>query len=471
MDYTTTISKRRRHNKVEYLARLRYYDAESGARKEKSRSAPIISEAKRLLRDMEDEFESGGQTAMESDQMTFAELAKHCKETRYCEAQFDSEGRKIIGVRGKDTIDSHIKALEEYFGSDKLREIRVASLRAYRKHRLFCKNRSGKRLCVATVNRELSTMRAMLNEAMVNDWILVNPFKKVRPGELISVADERRRETILTTAEEKVLLAACTTHWRRHLRVLVIAALDTGARQGELLKLRWSDIAFDEGVIKNVTSYKGKTVQRREVPLTANIKTTYRGENLGPLPDAEVEVSVLKNIWGTSSSRVLIGPSASKNVFRSEASKYNIIHLATHGILDNASPMYSRLVMARAENDPNDDGLLEAREIMQLDLHADLVVLSACQIARCRFGAGEGVVGMSWAFFVAGVPTMVASQWKVDSASTAKLMIDFHRRLKDSTPTQNKATALQQAAMSLMKDPRYRHPYFWAGFVLIGKSL
>ena len=94
MDYTTTISKRRRHNKVEYLARLRYYDAESGARKEKSRSAPTISEAERLLRDMEDEFESGGQTAMESDHVTFAELAKHCKETRYCEAQFDSEGRK-----------------------------------------------------------------------------------------------------------------------------------------------------------------------------------------------------------------------------------------------------------------------------------------------------------------------------------------------------------------------------------------
>jgi CHAT domain-containing protein len=65
---------------------------------------------------------------------------------------------------------------------------------------------------------------------------------------------------------------------------------------------------------------------------------------------------------------------------------------------------------------------------------------------------------------------MVASQWKVDSASTARLMIDFHRHLKDSTPAQNKATALQQAAMSLMKDPRYRHPYFWAGFVLIGKS-
>jgi len=206
--------------------------------------------------------------------------------------------------------------------------------------------------------------------------------------------------------------------------------------------------------------------------IAANIKTTYRGENLGPLPDAELEVSALKNIWGPSSSRVLIGTNARKSVFRTEASKYSIIHLATHGILDDTSPMYSRLVMARAENDPNDDGLLEAREIMRLDLHADLVVLSACQTARGRVGAGEGMIGMSWAFFVAGVPTMVASQWKVDSASTARLMIDFHKRLRDESRTSpgTKANALQQAALNLLKDPRYRHPYFWAGFVVIGKN-
>src|SRR6266536_152511 len=70
------------------------------------------------------------------------------------------------------------------------------------------------------------------------------------------------------------LLAACETNLRRHLKVLVIAALDTGARQGELLKLRWSDIDFEEGVIKNATCYKGKTVQRREVPLTSRLKET-----------------------------------------------------------------------------------------------------------------------------------------------------------------------------------------------------
>src|SRR5204862_6097005 len=197
---------------------------------------------------------------------------------------------------------------------------------------------------------------------------------------------------------------------------------------------------------------------------------TYRGEVLGPLPDSETEVSALKSIWG-SSSRVLIGGSARKSVFRLEGPKYNIIHFATHGILDDVSPMYSRLVMARAENDPTDDGLLEAREIMRLNLHADLVVLSACQTARGRIGAGEGMIGMSWAFFVAGVPTMVASQWKVNSAATAKLMVNFHKRLKEQSPqSQSKAAALQQASLNLMKDPRYRHPYYWAGFILMGKN-
>lgn len=309
MEYSTAISKRRRYNKVEYLARLMYRDAKTGVRKEKSKSAPSVSEAKRLLKELEEEFEIGGQTAVESHLMTFADLVTHCKETRYCEAQFDSEGRKIIGVRGKSTVESHIKALEEFFGTITLREIRVANLRAYRKHRLLSKTRSGERLSVSTVNREMSTLRAMLNEAMVNDWILVNPFKKVRPGELISIADERKRETILTTAEEKILLAACGTESRRHLRVLVIAALDTGARQGELLKLRWSDIFFDEGVIKNVTSYKGRTVQRREVPITTRLKAalldlrekrgsaTFRcSRKTGIKPDKALVFSVTSNV-------------------------------------------------------------------------------------------------------------------------------------------------------------------------------
>jgi CHAT domain-containing protein len=107
-----------------------------------------------------------------------------------------------------------------------------------------------------------------------------------------------------------------------------------------------------------------------------------------------------------------------------------------------------------------------------MDLHAKLAVLSACQTARGWVGAGEGMIGMSWALFVAGVPTTVASQWKVDSASTTSLMIDFHRRLTmrraNAKSKEMKAEALRQAALGLLRSERYRHPFYWAGFVMIG---
>lgn len=206
--------------------------------------------------------------------------------------------------------------------------------------------------------------------------------------------------------------------------------------------------------------------------IATNLKAVYRGEVLAPLPEAEAEVNALKEIWKPAPTTVFVGTNAGKSNFKAEASKYRIIHLATHGILDDSNPIYSRLVMSRTENDPNDDGLLEAREIMQLRLNADLVVLSACQTARGRIGAGEGMIGMSWAFMVAGVPTMVASQWKVDSTSTAGFMINFHRQLRNQIPTDetSKANALRQAALELMKEPRYRHPFFWAAFVMIGNG-
>jgi hypothetical protein len=91
MNYSTAISKRRRGKRLYYVARLIYADARTGLRKEKSKTVPSSSEAKRAERDLVDEFMAGGQTAVESHEMNFANLVKHCKDTRYCEAQFDNE--------------------------------------------------------------------------------------------------------------------------------------------------------------------------------------------------------------------------------------------------------------------------------------------------------------------------------------------------------------------------------------------
>jgi CHAT domain-containing protein/Tfp pilus assembly protein PilF len=196
-----------------------------------------------------------------------------------------------------------------------------------------------------------------------------------------------------------------------------------------------------------------------------------RDENLDPLPEAEQEVKALGQLYGAR-SKVYIGAEAREDRLKAEASQARVLHFATHGILDNASPMYSHLVLA--QGDKNEDGLLEAWELMQMDLKADLAVLSACETARGRFGAGEGMIGLSWAMFIAGVPAIVVSQWKVESSSTRDLMLNFHRQLRApsaaATAPATKAEALRQAALKLMKNPETSHPFYWAGFVLVGDA-
>jgi CHAT domain-containing protein len=192
-----------------------------------------------------------------------------------------------------------------------------------------------------------------------------------------------------------------------------------------------------------------------------------RDESLDPLPEAEAEVKGLGRLYGAARSKIYVGAEAREDRAKNEAGAFQVLHFATHGVLNNAAPMYSHLVLA--QGDKNEDGLLEAWELMQMDLHADLAVLSACETARGRFGAGEGVIGLTWALFVAGAPATVVSQWKVESASARELMLGFHRNLRaPSRDPAPKAEALRQAALKLMKNPSTSHPFYWAGFVLVG---
>jgi CHAT domain-containing protein len=203
--------------------------------------------------------------------------------------------------------------------------------------------------------------------------------------------------------------------------------------------------------------------------LVSQLSSAPRDASLDSLPHAEEEVKALREIYGAQESTILIGTAAREETFKATASKYPVLHFASHGVLDNVNPLYSRLLLATGSE--SEDGFLEAREIMKLDLHADLVVLSACQTARGQVGSGEGLIGMSWALFIAGTSTTVASQWKVDSASTARLMIDFHRNLQsEKGPSQGAAEALRRAAIKLMADPKYRHPFYWSGFIVVGNG-
>jgi CHAT domain-containing protein/Tfp pilus assembly protein PilF len=210
----------------------------------------------------------------------------------------------------------------------------------------------------------------------------------------------------------------------------------------------------------------GNPVIGRETVERARL--TMRDEKLYPLPEAEAEVRALGRLYGARRSKVYVGAEAREDRLKSEAGQSRILHFATHGVLNNAEPLYSYLALA--QGDKNEDGLLEAWELMQLDLKADLAVLSACETARGRMSAGEGVIGLTWALFVAGTPATVVSQWEVESASTRDLMLGFHRQLQapGAAGKLTKAESLRRAALKLMKNPATNHPFYWAGFVLVG---
>ena len=193
-----------------------------------------------------------------------------------------------------------------------------------------------------------------------------------------------------------------------------------------------------------------------------------RGGSLQALPQAEAEIKAIARLYGAQHSRVYIGDEAREDRLKSEAGNYRVIHLASHSLLNNEQPMYSQIVLAQTNNPRGEDGLLEAWELAQLDLRADLVVLSACDTARGKVRAGEGMIGLSWALFVAGAPAVVVSQWQVDAGSTTDLMVAFHRRLVQS-PAASKAVALRGAALEMLRG-KYRHPFYWAGFVLVGNG-
>lgn len=211
------------------------------------------------------------------------------------------------------------------------------------------------------------------------------------------------------------------------------------------------------------------------------------------LPEAERQVRLLAALYPAASSKIYVGAEASEERLKREAANFRILHLATHGVLDNANPLYSYVLLAGSTGNPatgknagaaapraiGDDGLLEAWEMMQLDLHADMVVLSACETARGRIVSGEGLIGMSWALFVAGSPMTIASQWKVESSSATELMLTFYRNLQPKSigpnvvggnisSSRSKAEALRQASIALLRTDKYAHPFYWAGFDIIG---
>lgn len=186
--------------------------------------------------------------------------------------------------------------------------------------------------------------------------------------------------------------------------------------------------------------------------------------SLAPLQWADKEIEGLTNIYSTSSH---IQQNATEQQFRSMFGNKDIIHLASHGIVDHENPLFSLIVFETSPSDTLNDGYLYTHELYNMSLDADLVILSACNTATGQIAEGEGILSLGRGFFYAGVPSVVMSHWKVDDQSTSQLMQRFHQNLAKGYP---KSKALRHAKLDYLQEasPNRNHPFYWGAFVMVG---
>jgi len=201
-----------------------------------------------------------------------------------------------------------------------------------------------------------------------------------------------------------------------------------------------------------------------ELLLRSPVSTT----SAGRLPGTALEAAAIAELVPESSRLVFTGAEASRSrLLDTDLTPYRYLHLATHGFVDSRYPQLSSLLFSQFdESGQRQEGHLRLRDIYNLELDAELVVLSACDTALGKEIVGEGLNGMTQAFLYAGARSLLISLWKVDDRATKELMTRFYRGLL--LDELHPAEALRQAQLSLAAERRFSQPFFWAGFVLSG---
>lgn len=253
---------------------ITYTDA-AGKRHWKERQVKNKTAGNAIIKKMYQELNDYGHESLNSEGKTFSDLAKHLEENFLTPPEYVN-GRKVAGKRSYRDDLGLLKILRAHFGRVPLREITWGKIEKFRVLRIKTPTHRGGQRSVARVNRELSLLRYAFKIAIGEGWLHKNPF--VGPKPLIHTADEVKRSRVLERDEEVRLLEACQG-LRSHLRPIIICAIDTGMRRGEIFKLKWGDLdwsgdalSISEGKAVKVQEFNTKTLRARSVPITKRLK-------------------------------------------------------------------------------------------------------------------------------------------------------------------------------------------------------
>ena len=186
--------------------------------------------------------------------------------------------------------------------------------------------------------------------------------------------------------------------------------------------------------------------------------------SLPNLTNTPEEIKSLKNYFKV---KAFLGKDATETAFKKNASDYRVLHLAMHTIINNENPLYSKLVFFKSKSDTIDDGMFNASELINMELHADMAVLSACNTGSGKMSKGEGIMSLSRDFFYAGVPGIIMTAWAVEDRSGVKLMENFYKYIARGIPRHE---ALRLAKIEYLEncDNLTSHPHYWAAYMNVG---
>jgi CHAT domain-containing protein len=192
----------------------------------------------------------------------------------------------------------------------------------------------------------------------------------------------------------------------------------------------------------------------------------YTANQLSNLPASKDEVLVAADAVQNPNNTLLIGPAATESAFKnSRLDRYKVIHLAVHGVANSERPDQAALILL-SDAAAGEDGILQASEVLQLRINADLVVLSACDTAIGRLQGGEGIANLSRAFLLSGAHAVVATLWSIDDTFSLNLMKQFYAHLASGKSI---AISLSEAKRDTLRTfGTQAVPYYWAGFTLEG---